>query len=515
MATVGQQLTAPESGWRRYDDFDSRIQYIGNWITASNSAYYSSSSHYITNSTNGVINFKFYGSKLRIISPLYPTYSNRISIKIDNVTEEFSVVESSTILQGLVYEKTELINDVHNVTITKITNGTYISDFWLDAIDIDDTGYLVHPILNQVSDINVMQVGDCITCRYTANTSGQPGYFSELGTCIADEISVTGTTTPNGLFYFIKTNKGTLIADRVIQTNISWDTLNAAKFIEGNKVIIDLTNQSLLIDNGHAGNRSYIFDNVFNKGYISGWESSSLATTNPHSGWWVGANFNVPTTIDSFSITATSDYPTEAPYDFIFQGSNDGTHWINIQSYNGVTFTSSQTRKFYIDKVTYSQYRILVTATNYPLGTGNYLCIAQMEIGPSYIIRSLLGGCAYADSNGNKSLTNQNNGGWPINNEWDKYIVNSDLNGKVTKGDNNIWHWNLWSWVKETPTIGFLLLSGGATNNTFRIARGYEDGTHMSSRIDGLPSSTSTITNGGFRPVLNYVESDIANEVIY
>ncbi|KPU43036.1 hypothetical protein OXPF_34680 [Oxobacter pfennigii] len=37
-ATIGQQLTSPEAGWRRYDDTDSRIQYIGTgWTLGSNS----------------------------------------------------------------------------------------------------------------------------------------------------------------------------------------------------------------------------------------------------------------------------------------------------------------------------------------------------------------------------------------------------------------------------------------------------------------------------------------------
>lgn len=37
MATIGQNLQSPESGWRRYDDTDSRIRYIGTgWTKLSN-----------------------------------------------------------------------------------------------------------------------------------------------------------------------------------------------------------------------------------------------------------------------------------------------------------------------------------------------------------------------------------------------------------------------------------------------------------------------------------------------
>src|SRR5665648_239735 len=83
-----------------------------------------------------------------------------------------------------------------------------------------------------VSSLIGMQVGDFIPCRYTA-TSGVAGSFSELGTSVAGEIPVTGTATPDGLFYFVKADKGTLIADRIVQHSISWDVLNTAKFVEG------------------------------------------------------------------------------------------------------------------------------------------------------------------------------------------------------------------------------------------------------------------------------------------
>jgi hypothetical protein len=94
-------------------------------------------------------------------------------------------------------------------------------------------------IKNNSSD---MQIGDCIPCRYTALTSGSIGNFSEFGTSTVVEIPLTGTATPDGLFYFIKVAKGTLVADRVIQHSISWDTINAAKFIEGKTTTLNSIN---------------------------------------------------------------------------------------------------------------------------------------------------------------------------------------------------------------------------------------------------------------------------------
>ncbi len=39
-------------------------------------------------------------------------------------------------------------------------------------------------------------------------------------------------------------------------------------------------------------------------------------------------------------------------------------------------------------------------------------------------LRSLMGGVAYADDSGSMSTTDKEIGAWPVNNEWDKYIVN-------------------------------------------------------------------------------------------
>ena len=93
---------------------------------------------------------------------------------------------------------------------------------------------MAHPILTEKTTIEDMEIGDCIPCRYKAPVSGAVGEFSELGTCTASEIPKEGNVaTPDGKFYFIKVDKGLLIADRVVQTNVSWQTLNNAGLIDG------------------------------------------------------------------------------------------------------------------------------------------------------------------------------------------------------------------------------------------------------------------------------------------
>jgi hypothetical protein len=229
-------------------------------------------------------------------------------------------------------------------------------------------------IKNNLSD---MQIGDCIICKYVATTSGSAGVFSELGTSTSAEIQLTGASTPNGLFYFIKVDKGTLIADRNIQNSISWDTLNTAKYLEGKTTALELNN---------------------------------------------------------------------------------------------------------------------------------------------VLIRSISGGVAYLDASGNETTTNNNLGAYPSKNEWDKYIVNSDLTGKIIKGDNNIWHWNNnSSYCIDATSNGFVRtpFSYTVTNSTVRTIRGVSSETNGGIRGIGCVLSNDTSSSWGFRPVLNYIESDIASEVIY
>jgi hypothetical protein len=95
----------------------------------------------------------------------------------------------------------------------------------------------------------------------------------------------------------------------------------------------------------------------------------------------------------------------------------------------------------------------------------------DLGLGTSYntSIRLLTGGTTTAD----------------LDNEWDKIIVESTLDGNITKGDNNVWNWsNLYSWTSTSLT----------SNNASRIKRG------LGEYNNALASSIST--GVGFRPVL-------------
>ncbi|WP_434290330.1 hypothetical protein [Clostridium botulinum] len=138
MAQIGQQLLQPESGWRRYDDTDSNISYIGDWIHTNYASYYKTTASYVQ--TNGELRFNFTGDKIRIIGQSNSTsndYSENVKIIIDNVIYILNgKIGSGT--QILQFEKQNLRYKEHHIKIINTENKEY--DF--DAIDIDKNGEL-------------------------------------------------------------------------------------------------------------------------------------------------------------------------------------------------------------------------------------------------------------------------------------------------------------------------------------------------------------------------------------
>lgn len=221
------------------------------------------------------------------------------------------------------------------------------------------------------TNIADMEIGDYIACGYIGangvfNTSTSSNHW--LLNRVASEIPVTATNTPNGIFYFIKVDRGLLISDRVVHHSLTWDILNTGKGIQGTPI--------------------------------------TLGTT---------------------------------------------------------------------------------------IGT----------------IRSLTGGVAYTDENGNLSMTDKFLGGFPINNEWDRYIINFPTDKiQNEKTIDDIFHINRtlnpnipYTWTQETPTLGFVSANSISATNVHRVVRVMFSGSFVSH----LASSTSG-NYAGFRPVFQYQE---------
>jgi hypothetical protein len=338
-----------------------------------------------------------------------------------------------------------------------------------------------------------MNLGDYIVCNYQA-PSGAVGTFSNLGGTAGAEISLTGDPVPNGTFYFIKADTGLLIADRVVQNSISWDTLNAGKLIQGNpqafKVIPNMTSNTTPAP--------YVISSssVFSASYLP-WKSFDGANQ------WISQNPPVANEWIQVDLGSVSVLPVIS-YNFANKGASDSSYvsaW-NLLGSNTGSFSGEET-------VLDSRTGIAAGTTplNYKIAnpqsfryfrwklTAGYTYYGLGQISLNYgLIRSLTGGVSFADANGYSTTTDAGKGAWTPNNEWDKYIVNSTLNSTITAGNDNTWHWSaaVKSWTQDTP-----ILAIGAS--TLRVTRGQTAVASFSS----IASSTAT-TSYGIRPVLEY-----------
>lgn len=142
-ATLGKPLLQPEEGWKRYDNLSPEIQFSGPFVVDQGGSFYNGSSHRVQ--SDGKASFTFTGSKLRIIgSSNTASYRpSKVGITIDGQDYKYTE-QGALVYQSLVFEKLDLPPGKHTVTITGIEY-SYAggASFYLDAIEIDDTGELI------------------------------------------------------------------------------------------------------------------------------------------------------------------------------------------------------------------------------------------------------------------------------------------------------------------------------------------------------------------------------------
>ncbi len=149
MATIGEQLLQPESGWKRYDDRNENISYVGNWVKGSYSStqYYLGTDTYIdigiaSSKNSHTISFNFIGSKIRIMGLKNTTGAENCFINIDNIEYNFSQ-NTSTLTQGcLNFELLNLTNKEHYVQMYSNNSNASKYGIVFDSIDIDENGEL-------------------------------------------------------------------------------------------------------------------------------------------------------------------------------------------------------------------------------------------------------------------------------------------------------------------------------------------------------------------------------------
>ncbi|MBD8840367.1 discoidin domain-containing protein [Paenibacillus sp. FSL K6-4396] len=490
----GYALTSPETGWKRYDDNISSIKYVGSFINGVGAGAYNGYSNY-TSTIGDKIVFDFEGTKLRIIVARYTNRSDLVEVYVDGELHGTHSQLGSELAQTLQVEIVGLTQARHRVEIVNkasesATNAktTFMA---LDAIDINSDGRLFHP--DEVTSIIGLEVGKRIRCHFQASTSGVLGTFSGLGKENSSFIPTSGSiSTPNGDFYFIVVENWNgdlrLIADRNVQNLISWDALNKDGMVYGVDTIFEreLTPTELQgtpfastsLDASRTPDKA--FDGIVSSSSIY-WYSDAVASVQ-----WIGYDFGagkerVISRIGLYGFSHTYNY---SPKNFIIQGSNDNANWIDFRTVidSGVSAGVSSTFDFNNDNA-FRYYRIYVTesyrtATVGVVNTG----LAEFKFWESdpiittkpLSIRLLTGGISPTDKD----------------NEWDKYIVGSTLDGKITAGENSLWNWHgMASWTSTTNIAG----------STHRTGRG---GISVGSSGYNPTSYTTLATATGFRPMI-------------
>lgn len=333
-----------------------------------------------------------------------------------------------------------------------------------------------------VTSINEISIpGDKISCRYTALTSGSVGTFSEFGTCNATEIPVSGTATPDGLFNWIYVGKDYLgrmkfIADRSIQQSISWDTLNTSGVVSELPIKILNTVKSTDIDSLTSSiNKSTVYrvvDGITNSIRVNSWQNDNNSMTND-----ITFKLKVARMVKRYVIYPPTDFAGNIGAWYL-QGSNDGTNWatLDYRSSQGGLWNMGVPRVYDITNNTkYLYYRFTpLTGISGSVTAIAEIILMTLEDDPSknFTVRLPTGGASSADKN----------------NEWDKIIVKSTLNGSIVPGDDNVWHWKgIYSWCSTTlsSAIAYRIVHGNSAVNTY------------SNSVSSFSSATT-----GFRPVL-------------
>ena len=190
-ATEGVQLTAPEKGWKRYDDKELKdisaelgenVLFNSNGDPTGKIGYYDNTYTYFGSQDiagkGSYIRFNFKGSKIRIISGHNDERSNKVLIKIDGINYRYDTYSNNIINQVVSFEKIGLENKEHTVEIsvdsestTYTGSGKTFKASDIDAIDIDSDGQLSPYNESITLDKSTIDLAEGDSAELTATTT--------------------------------------------------------------------------------------------------------------------------------------------------------------------------------------------------------------------------------------------------------------------------------------------------------------------------------------------------------
>lgn len=490
--SVGAYYPVTESGWKRYEETHPTFDYTpaGGWTTASDSSH---SGGAVRGSVTAVagnrLRFDFVGDKLRLIISKATSYSDRVAVKIDGETEYFSAKDTAYIHQRLVYQKQGLSYGRHQVDIYVANKPTNSSgyDFRFDAAEINADGRMMHP--DEVEFYGLLREGSRIRCHYRGNT-GQMGVFSNLGEEVSDFLPAVPTALPDGDLYLIAvkefSDRVLTMADRNVHGGLTSRILAETGIMEGlgqGERLVPLVPTLTSLTSSREVKITASKELGATWAAWRAFDGRSGADQNVR--WVTGVDTSAHLTVEFLNekkalrySALSSTYNAAAPKDWEIQGSSNGTDWEVLDTQVGVTGLTA-TKMFNISNPkAYKFIRMHVTANNGY--SGYFLSIDELQFYgadefPMESMRLPSGGVAATDKD----------------NDWDKYVVLSDLGGKRMAGDYSMWN------ITATWSQTYSILTGNS-NNVVR-------GNSVPAGFSNIGPNDTALSSTGLRPMFTFM----------
>ena len=274
-AKIGDQLKLPEREWKRYDDSNKNIVYLGDaraGNTQMRENFYKKTYHTVYGADSEV-KFKFKGEKLRIIGVMdFHSRSSNVTIQIDSNTYNYNqYISENQKFQMLLFEVDGLNNDIHEVTISQSDDE---KTFNIDAIDIDENGELL-PYEVQAQSITLDKTAiDLLegnTDKLTATVLPENASNKKVVWSSSDE--TIATVDQEGNVTAVKSGQADITA-KVEGTNLSASckVIVTEKEIKTESIVLDKTALGLLEGSTDKLISTVLPENAVNKEVI--WASS-------------------------------------------------------------------------------------------------------------------------------------------------------------------------------------------------------------------------------------------------
>ena len=331
MATIGEQLLQPETGWQRYKVDNTKIIYTGNFIyddtNRGSKICYGGFQKYSTKIGDS-ITFYFSGNKLRLCF-LQTLDRGDVGIVVNNMEQILYNLKGEQKYTTLAYN-CEKLNSYNKVTITHIS-GMYMA---LECIDIDKNGVLLtKEEYDKLTSINYLIKENSIYKNLSEDKSNLIEISSDDISSILE--NKNGIIDLNDIVPFIPTlsknwslisNKKNKISIQGIKSDKEMITTLEPLNMRAYDVIHNITGDYVIENNGVI---KFIFS--FDKG-------STWKTYDVNNSEWNDVNVDIPIRLyENFSDTDKTNWNTAR--DTIL---SDG---ISVQDLGNVDFQSVKTNK--------------------------------------------------------------------------------------------------------------------------------------------------------------------------